>query len=168
MTCVANNFVRERLATLDENATAVEGSRLMEERDVGSVIVTRNGEVIGIFTQQDMMRRIINRGKDPATTPIGEACSTNLVTITADASCQEAVLKMRANGCHRLFVYRGSQFLGLVKLHDLANGMAVQEKKQNWLPNLIVGLTLMLVVVVITLLALQLPDMLSIYSQAHD
>lgn len=168
MPCTVTNFIRERLATLDEKATVVEGSRLMEERQVGSVIVTRNGEVLGIFTEQDMMRRIINRGQDPAMTPIGEACSTNLVTITADASCQEAILKMRANGCHRLFVYRGPQFLGLVKLHDLANGMAVQEKKQNWLPNLIVGLTLTLVVAVIILLAFQLPDMLSIYSRIHD
>lgn len=168
MPCIAKNFVRERLATLDEKATALEGSRLMEERDVGSVIITRSGEVVGIFTQQDMMRRIINRGKDPATTPIGEACSNNLVTITADASCREAILKMRANGCNRLFVYRGSQFLGLVKLYDLANGIAIQEKKQNWLPNLIVGLTLTLVVIVIALLAFQLPDMFSIYSQIHS
>ncbi|MGD8590388.1 MAG: CBS domain-containing protein [Chromatiales bacterium] len=167
MPCIVNNYVRERLATLDEKSTAVEGSRLMQERDVGSVIVTRNDEVLGIFTQQDMMRRVINRGQDPATISIGEVCSTNLVTITADASCREAILKMRANGCHRLFVYRGSQFLGLVKLHDLANGIAVQEKKHNWLPNLIVGLTVALVVVVIILLVFQLPEMLNIYNRTH-
>ena len=167
MPCTVNNYVRERLATLDEKATAVEGSRLMEERDVGSVIVTRNDEVIGIFTQQDMLRRVINRGQDPATTSIGEVCSSNLITITADASCQTAILKMRANGCQRLFVYRGDQFLGLVKLHDLANGMAVQEKKQNWLPNIIVGLTLALVLVVIVLLVSQLPEMFSIYNRTH-
>ena len=167
MPCIVSNYVRERLATLDEKATVVDGSRLMEERDVGSVIVTRNDKVKGIFTQQDMLRRVINRGQDPATTSIGEVCSTNLVTITADASCREAILKMRSNGCHRLFVYRGAQFLGLVKMHDLANGIAGQEKKQNWLPNLIVGLTLMLVVAVIILLAFQLPDMFSIYNQIN-
>ena len=167
MPCIVNNYVRERLATLDEKATAVEGSRLMEERDVGSVIVTKNDKVKGIFTQQDMLRRVINRGQDPATINIGEVCSTNLVTITADATCQEAILKMRANGCHRLFVYRGSQFLGLVKMHDLANGIAVQGKKQNWIPNLIVGLTLTLVVIVIVLLAFQLPEMFSIYNQTQ-
>jgi predicted transcriptional regulator len=115
-----------------------------------------------------MMRRVINRGQDPATTSIGEVCSTNLVTITADASCREAILKMRSNGCHRLFVYRGSQFMGLVKMHDLANGIAIQGKKKNWLPNLIVGLTLSLVVIVIILLALQLPEMFNIYSQTHS
>ena len=167
MPCIVNNYVRERLATLDEKATAVEGSRLMEERDVGSVVVTRNGEVKGIFTQQDMLRRVINRGQDPATTAIGEVCSTNLITIPADATCREAILKMRSNGCHRLFVYRGPQFLGLVKMHDLANGIAVQGKKQNWIPNLIVGLTLTLVVIVIILLAFQLPEMFSIYNQTQ-
>ena len=168
MPCIVANFVRERLATLDEKAPAVEGARLMEERDVGSVVVTRNGEVVGIFTEQDMMRRIINRGLDPKTTSIGEACTSHLVTTTADSSCQEAILKMRANGCHRLFVYRGAKFLGLVKLHDLANGMAIQEKQQNWIPNLIVGLTLVLVVIVIVLLAFQFPDMLSLYRQTLD
>lgn len=167
MPCIVSNFVRERLATLDEKAPAAEGARLMEEKDVGSVVVTRNGEVVGIFTEQDMTRRIINHGLDPKTTTIGEACTTNLVTISADASCKEAILKMRANGCHRLFVYSGQHFQGLVKLHDLANGMAVQDKHQNWFPNLIVGLTLVLVMVVIILLASQLPELLSLYSQAR-
>ena len=113
------------------------------------------------------LRRVINRGQDPATITIGEVSSTNLVTIAVHATCQEAILKMRANGCHRLFVYRGSQYLGLVKMHDLANGIAVQGKKQNWIANLIVGLTLTLVVIVIILLAFQLPEMFSIYNQTQ-
>jgi signal-transduction protein with cAMP-binding, CBS, and nucleotidyltransferase domain len=168
MPCTVANFVRERIAKLEEEASVVEGGRLMEARDVGSVVVTRGGEVVGIFTEQDMTRRIINRNLDPETTTVGEACTSHLVTIAADASCQEAIMKMRANGCHRLFVYRGAQFLGLVKLHDIANGLAVQGKRQNWFPNLIVGLTLILVSVVVVLLAIQLPDVLSLIRSTND
>ena len=76
--------------------------------------------------------------------------------------CFAAVLKMHANRCRRLLVYRGPRFLGLVKIQDLAPAMASASQRSNWLSNVVVGVTLTLVLGVIALLLLQLPQMLTI------
>jgi len=94
--------------------------------------------------------------------PLGEVCSRQLVSISPTTSCREAILKMRANRCRRLLVYHDTRFIGLVKLPDLAHGIATQGTHRDWLPNIIVGSTLILVLIVIALLILQLPDMVHI------
>lgn len=162
MSCVVAEFVREALAVLDEKASVAEGVRLMAERNMGSVVVTRADEVVGIFTEQDLVRRVAARGLNPAQVQLGEVCSRHLVSIPINASCREAVLKMRANHCRRLLVYRDARFVGLVKLPDIAHGIANQTSHRDWLPNVIVGLTLILVVGVIVMLIFQLPEMVSI------
>ncbi|MEI6414920.1 MAG: CBS domain-containing protein [Pseudomonadota bacterium] len=166
MSCTVARFVRESLVILDEKISVAEGARLMEERNMGSIVVTSAGEVVGIITEQDMVRRVVNHGLNPVEVPIGQVCTRQLVSVSSDTSCRRAILKMHANNCRRLLVYQGLRFQGLVKLRDLANGIAMREKRQNWVPNLIVGLTLILVLVVIVMLFYQLPDMLNIYHQS--
>jgi signal-transduction protein with cAMP-binding, CBS, and nucleotidyltransferase domain len=160
MSCNVSEFIRESLVVLDENIPVAEGARQMAEHNLGSVIVTRADQVVGLFTEQDLVKRVVASGLNPTEVALGEVCSRNLVSISSDATCREALLKMRANGCFRLLVYRGSSFLGLVKLQDLAHGIAIQENRSDWLPNAIVGVTLTLVLGVIVLLIFEFPDML--------
>lgn len=134
----------------------------MSERNLGSVLVTHANEVIGLFTERDLVRRVVAAGLDPAGTALGVVCSRQIFAIAADASCEDAVFKMHTHGCRRLLVYRGPEFVGVVKLQDLAVGLAGQGKRRDWLPNVFVGMTLLLILGVIILLAVQLPDMLAV------
>lgn len=168
MACNIAEFIRESLITLDESVSVTQGVKQMAERNLGSIIVTSAGQVIGLFTEQDLVKRVVARNLNPAEVRIGEVCSRNLVSISSNATCREAVMKMSANGCFRLFVYRGSNFLGLVKLHDLAQGMAIQDSRGDWLPNAIVGVTLVLILSVIVLLIIEFPDMLNIARQVSS
>ncbi len=162
MSCTVADFVRESLIFLNEKVSVAEGVNQMVERNLGSIIVTRDEEVIGLFTEQDLLKRVVGHKLNPADVPLGDICTRRLVSIAAEASCREAVLKMRSNSCRRLLVYRGARFLGLIELQDVAHGIANEGGRKNWLPNLIVGLTLMLVFGVIILLIFQLPEMLNI------
>ena len=69
---------------------------------------------------------------------------------------------MHANGFRRLLVYRGSRLVGLVKMQDLALGVAARDHRRDWIPNAIVGLTLVLVLFVIGLLVAQLPEIVAV------
>jgi len=93
---------------------------------------------------------------------LGEVCSRDLVSISADSDCHQAVLRMRANGCRRLLVYRGREFTGLVSLTDVAAAMAEQRRGRNLLVNVVGGVTLSVAIGVIVMLAYQLPQMLQL------
>ena len=127
-----------------------------------STVVTRGGDVVGIFTEGDLMKRVVNVGGDPTGLSVGEVCTRHLVSTEADSACHTAVLKMRSNGCRRLLVYRGSRFLGLVKVHDLALAMASETRQRSWFLNFIVWATLALISGVIVMLLLQLPAMVDL------
>lgn len=89
-------------------------------------------------------------------------CTRQLVSVEADTACHTAVLKMRSNVCRRLLVYRGTRFLGLVKIHDLALAMASATRQRNWLLNAFVWVIPALVLGVIVMLILQLPDVVAL------
>lgn len=162
MACQVSEYVRENLPQVEEETPILEVVRKMCERQVASAIVTRSGEVVGLFTEGDLMKRVVNTGRDPAGLSVGEVCTRQLVSVGADTPCHTAVLKMRANGCRRLLVYRGSRFLGLVKIQDLALAMATATRQHSSFSNVIVWATLALVVGVIVMLLLKLPEMVAL------
>lgn len=162
MACQVSEYVRENLPQVEEETPIIEVVRKMSERQVASAIVTRSGEVVGLFTEGDLMKRVVNTGRDPAGLSVGEVCTRQLVSVEADTPCHIAVLKMRSNGCRRLLVYRGSRFLGLVKIQDLALAMASATRQRSLFLNVIVWATLALVVGVIVMLLLKSPEMVAL------
>lgn len=162
MTCLVAEYVRENLPMLEEETPVIKVVQQMCECQVTSAVVTRGGEVVGIFTEGDLMKRVVNAGRDPTELGVGEVCTRQLVSIDADSACHTAVLKMRSNGCRRLVVYRGSRFLGLVKIQDLALAMASATRQYSSFLNVIVWATLALVFGVIVMLVLQLPHVVDL------
>jgi CBS domain-containing protein len=167
MSCQVAEYIRENLPLVEEGITVTDVVQKMCERQVTSAIVTRDGEVVGLFTEGDLMKRVVNAGHDPQALSVGEVCSRQLVCVESDTACHMAVLKMRSNGCRRLLVYRGTRFLGLVKIQDLALAMASATRQRSSLLNVIVWATLALVFGVIVMLLLQLPEMMDLIQQVE-
>lgn len=162
MTCRVAAYVRENIPMLEEETPVIKVVQQMCERHVTSAVVTRGGDVAGIFTEGDLMKRVVNAGRDPAELRVGEVCTRELVSIEADSACHTAVLKMRSNGCRRLLVYRGPRFLGLVKIQDLALAMASATRQRSSFLNVFVWATMALVFGVIVMLILKLPAMVDL------
>jgi CBS domain-containing protein len=104
MTCRVAEYVRENIPMLEKETPVSKAVQQMCERQVTSAVVTRGGDVVGIFTEGDLMKRVVNTGRDPTELGVGEVCTRQLVSIEADSACHTAVLKMRSNGCRRLLV----------------------------------------------------------------
>lgn len=163
MTSRIGTFVREHVATLDEQSSVQQAAELMADQNVGSLVVTRNGEVVGLFTERDLVTRVVSRQRDPETLPLKDvATMTNLVTISHDRSCRAAMQMMRSNNCRRLLVYQGDRFLGLASLRTVAYALVDQSVGRNTLANVFVGMALVAAVIVIVILVFLLPDMLDI------
>jgi signal-transduction protein with cAMP-binding, CBS, and nucleotidyltransferase domain len=163
MACKIDGLIRREIPLLDEGVSVFEGARVMAERNLGSLVVTRGGRVSGIFTESDLLRRVVGVGRRPEDVALGEVCSQSLLTIEYDATCLKAVAKMEAHRCRRLVVYRGGDYLGLVKLADLAHALAQQGRKgKDLLVNALGFATIGAAVGVIALLLLQLPDIMEL------
>jgi signal-transduction protein with cAMP-binding, CBS, and nucleotidyltransferase domain len=165
MSCKINNLIRESLVSLDEASSVQQAAELMAQQNLGSLVVTDDGRVAGLFTERDLLRRVIGVGRDPRTLTVGEVCSRNLVSIPYDSTCEQAVHLMRNHMCRRLVVYRGDSFFGLVKLTDVAHAMADRGGRKDLVVNLFGAVTLMVAISVIAMMFYQLPSMVHLAEQ---
>jgi len=165
MGCKVNQLLRRAYPALDERSKVIEAAQCMAQRDLGSVIVTREGRPVGIFTERDLLKRVVGPGRDPQTVTLDEVCTRNLVSISHDSTCREAVRTMQANLCRRLLVYRDNQFVGLIKLSDLAHTMAGRGYRSDLLVNAMGLVTFALAIGVIAALLFQFPEVYHMAAQ---
>src|SRR3954466_7374327 len=105
--------------TVEASATVQDAAKLMDEKDIGNVLVVENNEVQGIVTDRDIVVRVIAKGNGPDAS-VREACTTDLETLTPDDSIDDATKKMGQGNVRRLPVVDDGKPVGIVSLGDLA------------------------------------------------
>jgi CBS domain-containing protein len=107
--------------TLRTGDTLVDAARRMRDEDIGDVLVLKDdGGICGIVTDRDITVRAVADGKDPKQVHLGDVCSKELVTISADQPVKDAVELMRKKALRRLPVLEGDRPVGIVSIGDLA------------------------------------------------
>lgn len=101
------------------NQTVFEAAGYMVERNVGAVPVLDDTKLVGIFSERDIMRRVVTEGRDPLTTHIAEVMSTDLRTVNPGATSEEAMCLMQTHGVRHLPVCDGRTLVGFLSLRDL-------------------------------------------------
>lgn len=107
-------------ACCDAEASVVDAAKLMEQRDIGDVLVMEGGQLCGIVTDRDIAVRAIAQGKDPSSTRIGEICTHEIVSLAPGDSIDDAISTMRDRAIRRLPVIESGRPVGIVSLGDLA------------------------------------------------
>lgn len=159
MACQIDKLVHSPIESLEQNVDVQQAAEFMARRDIGSVVVTEYGNVVGLFTERDLIRRVVGAGRNPREVTLGEVCSRNLIAINDDQTCETAIKTMYRNRCRRLLLYRGEQFLGIVTLQSVAQELADHRSRKNTVVNLVGGVTLMAALCLIALWLYQLPEM---------
>lgn len=118
MTKIKDAMVRE-IITIDENATVEEACRLMGDKHIGSVVTSVNGEPKGIFTERDLLSRVIALGVDIRSARVKDFSSTPLITVDPDYDAREAAKIMRDMGCKRLLVRKNGKIVGIFTTSEL-------------------------------------------------
>jgi CBS domain-containing protein len=91
----------------------------MKEWNVGAVPIVDNDQLVGMITDRDIVLRCIAE-KHPASSKVEEIMSNNIITISPDATTQEAAKLMAQHQIRRLPVVEGKRLVGIVALGDLA------------------------------------------------
>jgi CBS domain-containing protein len=103
----------------DARQSVLDVAKAMVERNIGAVPVVRDGILVGIFSERDMMKRVVVEGLDPHTTAIEQVMTADPLTVSADEELENGLLLMRRHGFRHLLVCEGKQLKGVVSLRDL-------------------------------------------------
>jgi CBS domain-containing protein len=104
------------------NAGVREAAKLMRERNVGSVLIIEAGRLEGIFTERDMVHRVVAAGRDPDATVLGEVMTREPDTIAPDATALDALRRMQDGGYRHLPVVEGGRVVAVVSRRDFLGG----------------------------------------------
>jgi CBS domain-containing protein len=108
-----------RVLSVDAEQSVIETVRLMTEFNIGAVPVLRDGELVGIFSERDLMRRVVAGGRSPGMTKVSEVMTSKPQTVSADADIEDCITLMREAGFRHLPVVDGNKLRGLISLRDI-------------------------------------------------
>ena len=115
--------------------------RSMNSHSIGCLLVIDDGRTVGIFTERDVLTRIIDHGRDPATTPVADVMSQNPVSIDHQGTLGEAMSVMRSRRFRHLVVTgEGGMPCGLLSINDLIGWLVEDHEHEiEQLTNYIAG-----------------------------
>ena len=162
MGCRITSIIERNVVTIEQHRTVSEGVAAMVGRRVGSVVITGQGQVVGYFTERDLMVRVVGQGRDPAETNLQEVMTRDLVSVAHDATCRSCLERMREHAIRHLLVYEGRRFVGVISMRTLAALMTKGGSYNDLMVNMVGGVVLLVILTVIGFLVYLVPDMLAI------
>jgi CBS domain-containing protein len=112
---------------IDAGATVFEAVQLMVEHNVGSLLVLDGGEVAGIVTERDYLRRVTLEGRTDRETRVGEIMSGPLVVVNPETTIDECMAVMTDRRIRHLPVVEDGEVVGLVSIGDLVKFKSKQQ-----------------------------------------
>jgi len=100
-------------------ASVLDAVRAMNAGRIGALLVRDGEAVVGIFTERDVLCRVVDQGLDPATTPVATVMTRDVITVRPDTTVEEAMSVISEKRCRHLPVLEGDQLKGLVSIGDL-------------------------------------------------
>lgn len=105
--------------SVSADETVQDAARYMTERHIGAVTVVDGERVIGLFSERDLMNRVVAAGRDPQAVPVREVMTTDLTIASPNESYEEGLRKMQQARCRHLPILERDNFIGLISLRDL-------------------------------------------------
>lgn len=113
------SIMRTDLIVVSSVETLDNVSRKMRDHAVGAVLIVDDGVLTGLFSERDMVRRIVACEADPRIVRVGEVATSPVVTVTPETHVKQCVELFRRNGFRHLPVLEGKKPVGIVGLRDL-------------------------------------------------
>ncbi|MEA5445505.1 CBS domain-containing protein [Gammaproteobacteria bacterium AB-CW1] len=123
------------LLAVGPNASVSEAARTMSSHNKGCVLVMDEGGLRGLFTERDLMRRVVAEGLDPARTPVNDVMTSEIVTVGPEVTIGEAMSLCTQRRLRHLPIYKDGELLGIVSAGDLTK--ALVNDKQHTIDDLI-------------------------------
>jgi CBS domain-containing protein len=126
------DLIKDRkVYSIEAGRTVLEAARFMMEHNIGALPVLRNGELAGIFSERDIMNRVVAAGRQPAYTAVSEVMTANPRAVNLDETIEECLFIMEEFGFRHLPIVDGKELKGLVSLRDVVLRQSAEHERQR-------------------------------------
>ena len=115
---------------IDGDATVLDAVRTMVDANIGALLVTTEGEINGIFTERDYLRRMAVEGRQAEDTLVRDVMTSPLVYVTPETSVDESMALMTDRRIRHLPVADGGAIVGMISIGDLVKFQSKQQSFQ--------------------------------------
>jgi CBS domain-containing protein len=118
------SLMKRDVVVVDGSTSVSAAARRMSGAAVGAVLVVDGDELAGIFTERDLLTRVVAEGRDPASTPVGSVATGSVVHVALDASLRRCAELLRDHGIRHLPVVDGRKPVGILSARDFFDAVA--------------------------------------------
>lgn len=115
--------------TVSPDTPVIDALRVMEEKNIGSVLVLDNGHYAGILTERDYSRKVILRGRNSSATTVSDIMSTDLPRLLPSDSIDYCMHLMSEKHIRYLPVFDGEELTGIISMSDVVNATIANQKE---------------------------------------
>jgi len=104
--------------------------QIMAEKKIGAILIKEEDKIIGIYTERDLLKNMIQEGFDPRTMIIKDYMETQLCAASYDTPIYRLQDTMLGTRCRHLLIVKGDQFIGLLSAGDLTRASLNEKTKE--------------------------------------
>lgn len=104
--------------------TVFEAVEAMNRHRIGAMLVMNGTKLAGIFTERDVLTRVISASLDPKSTPVSKVMSAEVITIAPETTVQQVMDIFAEKRCRHLPVIQNEKLVGLVSIGDVSRWVA--------------------------------------------
>jgi CBS domain-containing protein len=119
-----------RLVTAPPTATVMQVAQAMARARVGAIPIVEDDRIVGIFSERDLMTRVIVEGRDPSSTYVCDAMTTEVVTAAPHDTRSECLEKMQRSGFRHLPVIDEGRLLAMLSMRDLLSDEIAEQGEE--------------------------------------
>ncbi|MCK6441315.1 cyclic nucleotide-binding/CBS domain-containing protein [Elstera cyanobacteriorum] len=109
----------QAFAPLSPQQSVQEAAEMMADRRIGAAMVVEQGRLVGIFSERDLLSRVVAQGRNPATTKVADVMTLDPHTLPPDASPREALTIMEKGKFRHLPIVDGDDIVAIISIRDL-------------------------------------------------
>ena len=117
------------VVTVAPETTVLVAVQQMNDRKIGALLVLDRGQPVGIFTERDVLVRVVAAGLDPKRTPVGEVMTRSPVAVRSATTVGEAMRIITETRCRHLPIVDDSRLLGLISIGDLTSWLVRDQER---------------------------------------
>ena len=113
------DIAERNVAVLDETVLVAEAVKIMRQKGVSSIFVSRRNSLVGVVTERDILYRVVAENRGPFKTALKDVMSSPLISIDGLTSVKQAMSMMRQKGIRRLPIISKGRVAGVVTLKSI-------------------------------------------------
>lgn len=115
---LVKSIMVSQLVTVAPSDSVANAAKKMSENSIGAVLVVTDGRLDGLFSERDLLTRVIAQGKQPTDTKVGDVLTSSMVTVKADTHIRRCAELFREGAFRHLPVVDGDRPIGIVSARD--------------------------------------------------